>query len=560
MRKPILFTLMVFSLLHTRHLSAQACLFNDDFTDDSAWEYFYWYYAVTGACTSNNQTGDLTISGGTLNYAAVNDANDTRYYHALDEDLNNDFWTASMTFTPTQGGALGRTGHLILSLSEDDINPYADTYSICEYSNTDAIMLAWTSDFDAAPENTGFILYANDNGVVTSSELLVAPYNDTYYIQLIRVAYNYIHLDIFEDEDHLITYGQIDCFIVPSTIDGLNTVQIGNNPGGSYQRKLTATIDDLCVRNLDIGPASIDGPTTICIGSENDYTMNTLPAASIDWDVPAGVVYTGDDQTTMTVTDWPGAGTYTLACMINYNCYYDTAYYEVTVIDPGTTQIIEEGFCEGGNVTIDVAQDSATYLWFDGSTDSAYNFVDAGTYSVVITVGGCFYTDTILIEEYPLPVLELGADITFCGSTEVNAPTGYNAYFWNNGNNTPSFTTNEPGNYALTVTDENGCTASDNINLIDGCGDHLEFPNAFSPNNDSFNDYFGPNYSGVFEDYHLSIYNRYGQLIFDTNKIDKAWDGTFENETQPMGTYTYVMTAKYDKKILDKRGNFVLVR
>ncbi|MFZ1632606.1 MAG: hypothetical protein WAT43_01935, partial [Chitinophagales bacterium] len=182
MRKSFTITLVVFSMLHTPQLFGQACLFAEDFADESAWEYFYWYYPVTGACTSNNQTGDLTISGGTLNYETVIDANDTRFYHELGEDLNEDFWTASMTFTPTQGGASGRTGDLILSLTEGTTNPYSDTYSICEFSNTDAIMLGWTSEFAAAPENIGFVLYANDNGVVTTSEVLSAPYNDTYYI------------------------------------------------------------------------------------------------------------------------------------------------------------------------------------------------------------------------------------------------------------------------------------------------------------------------------------------------------------------------------------------
>lgn len=560
MWKPILFTLAAFSLVRTTQLNAQACLFADDFADETAWEYFYWYYPVTGACTSNNQTGDLTISGGTLNYETVIDANDTRFYHELGEDLNEDFWTASMTFTPTQGGASGRTGDLILSLTEGTTNPYSDTYSICEFSNTDAIMLGWTSEFAAAPENIGFVLYANDNGVVTTSEVLSAPYNDTYYIQLIRVAYNYMHLDVYEDEEHEIMYGQIDCFIVPSTIDGLNTVQIGNLPGGSYQRKLTATIDDLCVRNLDVVAASIDGPTTICIGSENDYTMNTLPAATIDWDVPAGVVYTGDDLATMTVTEWPGAGTYTIACMISYNCYYDTAYLDVTVIDPGTTQIIEEGFCEGENTTISVLQDSATYLWYDGATTAEHLFEDAGTYWVTISVGECFYTDSIIITEYALPTLDLGSDITFCGPTTVTAPDGFNLYEWSNGINTPSFTTTVTGDYTLTVTDFNGCTTSDEITLIDGCGDHIDFPTAFSPNNDNVNDVFGPIYSGAIENYHIEIYNRWGQLVFDTNKLEKNWDGTFENEIQEMGVYTYFVTASLNEKSLSKQGNFTLVR
>lgn len=560
MRKPIIFTLLVFPLLHTPQLFGQACLFAEDFADESAWEYFYWYYPVTGACTSNNQTGDLTIADGTLNYEATIDANDTRIYHELGTDLNNDFWTASMAFTPIQGGASGRTGHLILSLSEGTDNPYSDTYSICENSNTDAIMLAWTSDFAAAPDNIGFILYANDNGVVTQSELLSAPYNDTYYIQLIRVAYNYIHLDVFEDEEHEIMYGQIDCFTVPTTIDGLNTVQIGNLPGGAYQRKLTATIDDLCVRNLDVEAISITGPTTICIGSENDYTINTLPAADIDWELPAGIVYTGDDLTTMHVTEWPGPGTYTLQCNISYNCYFDTGYLEVTVVDPGESIIIEEAFCEGENVTVDVAQEGSTYEWFDGSTESNYVFDATGTYWVTVSLGECNFTDTIKITENANPTLELGNAITICGATEISAPSGYDSYTWSNGFTTPQFTTTEAGTYTLSVTDENGCSDSDELIVINGCGDHLDFPTAFSPNGDSFNDYFEAIYSGDIKNYHIEIFNRWGELVFETNKLEKGWDGKYENEVQPMGVFTYRVTASLDKKNLVKQGNFVLVR
>ncbi|MFZ1635699.1 MAG: gliding motility-associated C-terminal domain-containing protein, partial [Chitinophagales bacterium] len=82
----------------------------------------------------------------------------------------------------------------------------------------------------------------------------------------------------------------------------------------------------------------------------------------------------------------------------------------------------------------------------------------------------------------------------------------------------------------------------------------------FSPNNDNVNDVFGPIYSGAIENYHIEIYNRWGQLVFDTNKLEKNWDGTFENELQEMGVYTYLVTASLNEKSLSKQGNFTLVR
>ena len=93
-------------------LVAQPCLFVEDFSDDAAYEYFYYYYPVTGACLSDEQSGSLTISAGKLNFNATNDANDTRYFHDLGFDMYDDFWTTSFDFTPTQGGAMGRTGYL----------------------------------------------------------------------------------------------------------------------------------------------------------------------------------------------------------------------------------------------------------------------------------------------------------------------------------------------------------------------------------------------------------------------------------------------------------------
>ena len=219
---------------------------------------------------------------------------------------------------------------------------------------------------------------------------------------------------------------------------------------------------------MDVVAIDIEGPTTVCLGSVSEYTLITLPSANIEWDIPTGVTYTGDETETITVTDWPGPGTYELTGYISYNCYFDTATFTVNVVEPGSTEYIETGFCTGESVTVDVSTVDATYLWFDGSTNSTYTFDEPGIYSVEILSGGCSFSDTITITEYENPIIDLGNDITICGITNVNGVSGFDIYSWSNGANTEDFVTSIPGIYTLTVTDENGCTASDEIELKNG--------------------------------------------------------------------------------------------
>ncbi len=539
---------------------AQPCLFNEDYSSDAGWFDFYYYYPVTGICLSDEQDGSLAFGAGKLNYSALDDANDKRMYYTLPAPLYEDFWTISGEFTPTSGGASGRTGSIIVALTDGDTNPISDTYSICTYSNTDAISLMWTSDYDAAPENIGFEIWANDNGTVTMSDRLLAPYGDTYYFQMTRIAIDYMSLDIYLDPAHTEIFATIPCFDVPATLDGLNTLQHGNFPGGSYLRQLTGTLDNVCIRNIDVVAASITGPETICIGSENDYEITTFAGADIEWTIPDGIDFTGGAGATVTITDWPDADTYTLMCVISYNCFHDTAYLDVTVLDPGSGTNTNASFCEGESYTFDAFQDGATYLWDNGDTLSAQTYTESGVHYVTVSVAGCAYTDTITVTSNPNPSIELGPDFEICGEDVISAPEGFSSYEWNDGSNELFLITSNPGTYSLEVTDANGCTASDTITLTNGCADHVAFPNAFSPNQDGVNDLFIPNYSGDIKDYHLEIWNRWGQLVFDTDEISKGWNGRFEEEDQPVGTYIYIWRAKLNGEKLEDQSNLVLVR
>ena len=86
-------------------------------------------------------------------------------------------------------------------------------------------------------------------------------------------------------------------------------------------------------------------------------------------------------------------------------------------------------------------------------------------------------------------------------------------------------------------------------------------PNAFTPNGDGLNDYFGVSGYNTNRLIKLKIYNRWGQLIFETNDINKRWDGSYKKLPQPVGIYIYYAEMEnLNEKGITKRGVVTLIR
>jgi len=89
---------------------------------------------------------------------------------------------------------------------------------------------------------------------------------------------------------------------------------------------------------------------------------------------------------------------------------------------------------------------------------------------------------------------------------------------------------------------------------------YLYIPNAFTPNEDGLNDSFGALGYGV-KDYHLIIYNRWGQLVFESNNINNQWDGTFQGVKSPPGSYIYnIQATGYYQGDFHKEGTISIVK
>lgn len=115
--------------------------------------------------------------------------------------------------------------------------------------------------------------------------------------------------------------------------------------------------------------------------------------------------------------------------------------------------------------------------------------------------------------------------------------------------------------FNLHVTDDIGCTADDGVFVKVYIGPEYHVPNAFTPNGDGLNDVFRPIPSGMRSTTFFRVYNRLGQLVFQTNEWLKGWDGTFKGKKAEEGTYVWVIKGQdvngFD---VDMKGTVILLR
>ncbi|HWB25635.1 MAG TPA: PKD domain-containing protein [Chitinophagaceae bacterium] len=166
---------------------------------------------------------------------------------------------------------------------------------------------------------------------------------------------------------------------------------------------------------------------------------------------------------------------------------------------------------------------------------------------------GCSAQVQQTITVYANPVVNAGPAITLLqgGSAVINAHASGNnlAYNWqpdayidNNTILTPIVNPVADMVYTLTATSANGCTATGNVTVT--VLKTPVIPNAFSPNGDGINDKWMINYLDSYPGVTVQVFNRYGQLVFNSRGYSTPWDGTFNNKPLPVGIYYYVIDRK----------------
>ncbi|PLX10263.1 MAG: hypothetical protein C0598_10795, partial [Marinilabiliales bacterium] len=169
-----------------------------------------------------------------------------------------------------------------------------------------------------------------------------------------------------------------------------------------------------------------------------------------------------------------------------------------------------------------------------------------GTYDIKLTVykeGDCVdaIERQIVIKKNPLVNLGNDTIVDACTTISLDAHNPGSEYLWSNGSVqqiTDIYMIKDTSIYVDVI--NNSCAASDTINIKTHTLpiSELKFPTAFSPNGDGLNDKFHA--VGILDDvaeFNMQIFNRWGQLVFNTDSVYEGWDSSYNGQSSPTGIY-----------------------
>jgi gliding motility-associated-like protein len=328
----------------------------------------------------------------------------------------------------------------------------------------------------------------------------------------------------------------------PSIINnGSNTYVVTATTPSGCSASATATINYV-TENTDLG-ADLD----LCAGETATLSTGYPDTYTISWS-------TSESTPSIEVSS---AGTYHVAVLSPQGCQsedeVEVTYHEYPVFDLGA----DHEKCDGEIDTLRVPLDGYQYFWHETSTTGqAIVTNQSGTYNVTVSNGYCSTDDSLRVEFHPLPSQPFANDTTVCfddfpTGLVLNARNEGSTWVWQDETEGPTYFASEPGLYAVDITTEHGCSRGFSIEITSVCAGAIYIPNAFTPDGDGINESWkieGENVS----DFSLKIWNKWGELIYVSNDMDKPWSGQRDD-----GNY-YVETGSYmyriDYTITDDNG------
>ena len=222
-------------------------------------------------------------------------------------------------------------------------------------------------------------------------------------------------------------------------------------------------------------------------------------------------------------------------------------YTDLPIVDLGNDTLI----CEDEELLLDAYYDDlTTYTWQNNSNLPTFIVTEPGTYTVTLqNICGTTSDEIVVGENVPPVPLFIGNDTVICiGDSYLIDATNTNTtnYLWHTGSDEPTMTVQDPGFYAITWANECGFV-TESIEVNDRkCECPVNFPNAFSPDGNGWNERFNTVSPCAFTKFNLKIFSRWGELLFETSdpSFDAGWNGTFNGKDVQDGVYVY--TCEYE--------------
>ena len=400
------------------------------------------------------------------------------------------------------------------------------------------------------------------------------------------------------DED-----GAIDLTLAgsePFTVTWTNSngVVVGNDedltgvPAGTYTYSVVDGTGATIQGTYTIGTASaLDLTSLMATSNFNNYevscndaedgrilatAVNGQGALTYEWERDGELIQTGPSPELTGAS----AGLYNLVVVDGIGC---TVEGTVELNAPPAITLISEvdniSCFDEVDGSIEVAATGGNgnfiYYWSNDELGPDNSFLGAGTYTLTVTDGN----NCELVQTFDLPnpeplfveiVTEPATEDGPCnGSVRANVTGGSGSYLyrWLNiqgASMTESIVTELcPGEYLLKVEDSNGCQTT--VGEFTGIVEDKRYPClseriVITPDGDGLNDEFIIFCIGELPDNHLEIYNRWGQLVFETDNYDNSWAGTAMNgEVLPEGPYYFILEYTTPDGAVQERGSLTII-
>jgi gliding motility-associated-like protein len=344
---------------------------------------------------------------------------------------------------------------------------------------------------------------------------------------------------------------------IATPTESITYVVVGYNEFGC------STLDTVRVNVRPVPSVQTIEDVTMCNSEALELTTDAIGATGFNWTANGQ-----PDATTQNPMVTPtGSTTYIVEAYNQYGCNdFDTM--NVKVIETILTTVSDGAvICDGQNVNLNInvlesGLSDYTITWLPASMFNNPNRLsqtffpgESMTVQVAINSEGCAAdTQSINIVVNSLPTVDLGPNRTVLMGEYVtlNANTTGNIaeYYWSPNDSLDCsdcdnvhFNAWGSNTYNVFVTDVNGCTADDNVSVkvLTTCEQDIFVPNSFSPNRDSHNDVLYVR-SHSFESIKVfRIFDRWGNLVFETNDIKQGWNGTYHNSMVDPGVFVYYL-------------------
>ncbi len=282
------------------------------------------------------------------------------------------------------------------------------------------------------------------------------------------------------------------------------------------------------------------------------------------------------------------AGSYTVeaedenGCTVSQNIVVAAAPFNTYQIHADSISCYGSQYSDGHIFVEGLTIDNAPYQYsIDGgsmSNNNDFYNLAAGNHTVTVRDNyGCDTTFSVIISQpQPATLTILPADSTLQSGESVELQPVFGPYSTNNISNyqwtpvaglsctncaNPFATPALPEiNYHLIITYNSGCTVEGDVRIFTEDNQSLFIPNVFSPNGDGNNDVFVVYGNGI-KNFNLKIFNRWGELVFESANQQAGWDGNYKGTQQLPGVYVYVAeVTDLNNDSVRKRGSLTLIR